>query len=76
MKVRAWLERQDAEIAWPAASTIGELFDRAGLTVKRRVRRRARRRVRRWPIAVLPTMSGAWISRAGFALAMGAVASR
>ena len=40
VKVRAWLERQDAEIAWPAASTIGELFDRAGLTVKRRVRRR------------------------------------
>jgi transposase InsO family protein len=40
VKVRAWLERQDAETAWPVASTIGELFGRAGLTVKRRVRRR------------------------------------
>ena len=41
VKVRAWLERQDAGMAWPAASTIGELFDRAGLTVKRRLRRRS-----------------------------------
>jgi transposase InsO family protein len=41
VKVRAWLERQDAEVAWPAASTIGVLFDRAGLTVKRQVRRRS-----------------------------------
>ena len=28
-------------MAWPAASTIGELFDREGLTIKRRLRRRA-----------------------------------
>jgi putative transposase len=41
VKVRAWLERQEAEMAWPAASPIGELFDRAGLTVKRRLRRRS-----------------------------------
>jgi putative transposase len=41
VKVRAWLERQDPEIAWPAASTIGVLFDRAGLTVRRKLRRRA-----------------------------------
>jgi transposase InsO family protein len=32
---------RDPEQVWPAASTIGELFDRAGLTVRRRVRRRA-----------------------------------
>jgi transposase InsO family protein len=41
VKVRAWLERADRDTAWPAASTIGELFDREGLTVKRRLRRRA-----------------------------------
>jgi putative transposase len=41
VKVRAWLERQDPSVAWPAASTIGTLFDRAGLTVQRKVRRRS-----------------------------------
>ena len=41
VKVRAWLERRDPGVAWPAASTIGALFDREGLTVKRRLRRRA-----------------------------------
>lgn len=41
VKVRAWLERDDPEIAWPAASTIGALFDREGLTVQRKLRRRA-----------------------------------
>jgi transposase InsO family protein len=41
VKVKAWLERREAETAWPAASTIGELFDRLGLTVKRRLRRRS-----------------------------------
>jgi putative transposase len=41
VKVRAWLERRAAEIVWPAASTIGALFDREGLTVKRRLRRRS-----------------------------------
>lgn len=40
-KVRAWLMRQEPDRAWPAASTIGALFDREGLTVKRQVRRRA-----------------------------------
>jgi putative transposase len=40
VKVRAWLERRDPDILWPAASTIGVLFDREGLTVKRRLRRR------------------------------------
>ena len=40
VKVRAWLERDDPATPWPAASTIGELFDREGLTVKRKRRRR------------------------------------
>jgi putative transposase len=41
VKVRAWLERREPGVAWPAASTIGLLFDRAGLTVARKLRRRA-----------------------------------
>lgn len=39
-KVRAWLMLNESGETWPAASTIGALFDREGLTVKRRVRRR------------------------------------
>src|SRR5215831_20814398 len=31
VKVRSWLERNDPEAVWPAASTIGELSDREGL---------------------------------------------
>jgi transposase InsO family protein len=41
VKVRAWLERQAPATEWPAASTIGALFDREGLTVKRKLRRRS-----------------------------------
>jgi transposase InsO family protein len=41
VKVRAYLERGAPKTDWPAASTIGELFDREGLTVKRRLRRRS-----------------------------------
>ena len=41
VKVRAWLEDQEPATQWPATSTIGELFDRKGLTVKRRLRRRS-----------------------------------
>jgi len=40
-KVRAWLAEHRPRTRWPAASTIGELFDREGLTVKRRLRRRS-----------------------------------
>ena len=41
VKVRAWLARGTAQVEWPAASSIGALFDREGLTVKRRLRRRS-----------------------------------
>ena len=41
IKVRAFLERKLPRTTWPAASTIGELFDREGLTVKRKRRRRS-----------------------------------
>ena len=40
-KVRAYLARRAPTIAWPAASTIGTLFDREGLTVRRKFRRRS-----------------------------------
>jgi putative transposase len=40
-KVRAYLKRQRADKRWPAASSIGELFSREGLTVKRPRSRRA-----------------------------------
>ena len=43
VKVRAWLERRASDVAWPAVSTIGALFDRHGLTVRRKLRRRASR---------------------------------
>src|SRR5438270_5906181 len=41
VKVRSYLERHTPQTQWPAASTIGELFDREGLTVKRKKRRRS-----------------------------------
>src|SRR3954468_20115488 len=41
LKVRARLERLAPATQWPAASTIGALFDREGLTVKRKLRRRS-----------------------------------
>ncbi len=41
VKVRSWLAERGPRIRWPAASTIGELFDREGLTIKRRLRRRS-----------------------------------
>jgi transposase InsO family protein len=41
VKIRAWLARRAPRTQWPAVSTIGALFDREGLTVKRRVRRRS-----------------------------------
>jgi putative transposase len=40
-KVRGWLVRRAPQTEWPAVSTIGALFDREGLTVRRRVRHRS-----------------------------------
>ena len=40
-KLRVRLQREAPEIIWPAASTIGEMLKRAGLTVRRKHRRRA-----------------------------------
>lgn len=40
-KVRAWLQNNLPDQSWPAASTIGNIFDRAGLTRPRKRRRRA-----------------------------------
>jgi putative transposase len=41
VKIRGYLERRRPSKDWPAASTIGALFDREGLTVKRKLRRRS-----------------------------------
>jgi putative transposase len=41
VKVRGWLVERAPRTEWPAVSTIGALFDREGLTVKRRLRRRS-----------------------------------
>jgi putative transposase len=40
-KLRVRLQREAPEVVWPAASTIGELLKRGGLTVPRRQRRKA-----------------------------------
>jgi transposase InsO family protein len=40
-KLRVWLERHHPGVIWPAASTIGEILTRHGLTVRRRRSRKA-----------------------------------
>ena len=57
-KVRAWLRRHEPALPWPAASTIGTLFDREGLTVKRKVRRRAPSRTR--PFGACTAVNDVW----------------
>lgn len=42
-KLRAWLQRRDSQVGWPAASTIGAILKRHGLVVSRRRRRTIRR---------------------------------
>jgi transposase InsO family protein len=39
-KVKAWLEHEQPELDWPAASTIGDILKREGLVEPRRRRRR------------------------------------
>ena len=58
VKVRAWLQRRDPDVGWPAASTIGALFDREGLTVKRRLRRRVPPRTA--PFAACAAANDVW----------------
>jgi transposase InsO family protein len=58
VKVRAWLERHQPELCWPASSTIGSLFEREGLTVKRRRRRRAPPRTQ--PFAACLAANDVW----------------
>jgi transposase InsO family protein len=40
-KIKAYLEQIEPEVDWPAASTIGDALDRAGLVVARKRRRHA-----------------------------------
>lgn len=58
VKVRAWLERNEPGVTWPAASTIGALFDREGLTVKRKRRHRAAARTA--PFAACAGANDVW----------------
>lgn len=39
-KLRVWLQRQDGQVQWPAASTIGQVLQRHNLVAPRRRRRR------------------------------------
>jgi transposase InsO family protein len=58
VKVRAFLTRCEPQARWPAASTLGALFDREGLTVKRRLRRRASPAA--LPFAACATANAVW----------------
>jgi transposase InsO family protein len=58
LKIHAWLERRDPAERWPAPSTLGALFDRAGLTVKRRMRRRVPLRTQ--PFAACGAANDVW----------------
>jgi len=57
-KVKAWLEREFGEMTWPAASTIGELLDREGLTRGRR--RRVHAPPRTAPFAACTAANDVW----------------
>ncbi len=57
-KVKAWLEDQDGSRSWPAASTIGALFDRCGLTRARK--RRQRTAVQTRPFAACRAPNDVW----------------
>lgn len=39
-KIRGWLTRREPSMDWPAASTMGEILERAGMVMPRRLRRR------------------------------------
>ena len=41
-KLRAWLGRHDGSLKWPAASTMGQILNRHGLTVRRHRSRKTR----------------------------------
>jgi transposase InsO family protein len=52
-KLRVWLQRRQSKVAWPAASTMGEILRRAGVTAPRK----KHSRVPPWPNK-LATASG------------------
>ena len=57
-KVKAYQERRDGARSWPAASTIGDLFGRAGLVVGRRKRQRTPARTQ--PLAHAGCANAVW----------------
>jgi putative transposase len=57
-KVKAWLEIHHGERAWPPASSIGNVFDRAGLTRRRRRRRGVP--LQDWPLSRCRACNDVW----------------
>ena len=57
-KIKAWLEDRHPEQPWPAASTIGALLDREGLTQPRKRRRRSAPQSR--PLASCKAANDVW----------------
>jgi transposase len=70
-KLKARLEKMNPNVVWPAASTVGQILRRAGLTNPVRKRRRTTRTQSPSPRSPLRTSYGAWTSRDGSALATG-----
>jgi transposase InsO family protein len=57
-KLLAWLKRREPSVCWPAASTVGEILRRAGLTKPRRKRRRCS--PYRQPFAAVAAPNDVW----------------
>jgi transposase InsO family protein len=57
-KVKAWLEHHRPETMWPAASTIGDILNREGLTVARK--KRARTPARTAPFSGCDAPNDVW----------------
>ena len=62
-KLKARLERMNPNVSWPAASTVGQILSRAGLTNPRRKKRHTRRVRSRSRWSLRPISFGAWTSR-------------
>jgi transposase InsO family protein len=57
-KIKAWLEHRHAGIVWPAESTIGEILQRHGLVVRRRLRRHGAPSP--WPLRAVTAANEVW----------------
>ena len=71
-KIRAWLSRERPAVAWPAASTMGDILKREGLVTPRRRRRRALAQGTIAPAALAPNAEWAIDFKGWFRTADGA----